>query len=155
MLATLLPQNLEMKMKCLILVALALLVSFTAPPANAVVCFDERVTKAIERAAGRMPNPRECNLATYRVPPGHSEFDLAVREALHILEKKPAAPTTKRSPRFIQNVWNPRWSNLRYFLKCQIRCEAIALLQVSMYDESALRNNVFLESHLPSANRTS
>ena len=71
------------------LVASAMLLSLSASTANAVECHDGRVTQAIERAAGRTPKPGECNLAIYRVPPGHLEFDLAVKEALVVLEKKP------------------------------------------------------------------
>lgn len=67
-----------------------MLVLLSAATANAFVCHDERVTQAIERAAGRMPKPGECNLAIYRVPPGHPGFDLAVKEALLALDKKTA-----------------------------------------------------------------
>ena len=71
------------------LAASAMLLSLSASAANAVECHDGRVTQAIERATGRTPKLGECNLAIYRVPPGHLEFDLAVKEALAVLEKKP------------------------------------------------------------------
>ena len=68
-----------------------MLVALSASTANALVCHDERVTKAIERTTGRVPKPGECNLAIYRVAPGHPEFDLAVKEALLVLEKTQAS----------------------------------------------------------------
>jgi hypothetical protein len=68
-------------------VAAAMLLSLSAPGAGAAECRDERLTRAIERVAGRMPNPVECNLAIYRLPPDHPQFDAAVKDGLIVLKK--------------------------------------------------------------------
>ena len=78
----------EKTLKTIGLLAPMLFVSSMATTANAIECMDTRITVAIKQIAGRAPKPVECNLAIYRVPPGHLEFDLAVKEALAILEKK-------------------------------------------------------------------
>lgn len=69
------------------LVAAAALFSLFAPLAGAVVCRDERLTKAIERVAGRMPNVAECNSAIYSLPPNYPQFDAAVKDGLIVLKR--------------------------------------------------------------------
>lgn len=77
-------------MKSLRFAILASLLALLAPTANAIECHDARVTNAIKLAAGRMPNPGECNLANYRVLPGHTQFESVVKEALLAIQKEPA-----------------------------------------------------------------